>query len=329
MRIRQLGGAAAFLLMGCLAPEALSVGAYSGGSGSATGEGGSAEGTTAGGNGSVTETETEGETEGEQPPEGFDGSSCETVEECVSSFDCEEVRCEDDRCVFEFHDELCEPGLTCTLGGCTSIGTPCEERYEGVLICDGFEQGISPQWTSVTVVTDASQASQGAISARVSALPGEGSMLRFGLDEPLVEGMLAVRSYVRVDDISTVDPWGIHHELMQIPSHPDMRMSLDLRSEGGLMVVNKVGSLTEVGGGLVTSGQWHCVELRVTIDDVEGTAEVRVDGEVVLAEEPGDTRPAEGFGRVGIGVLLPPQAVGPVELSVDDVVIATAPIGCD
>lgn len=300
------------------------MGAYSGGSGDGTSTGALTSDASTGSSGGSTS-----DTGVEEPASGFDGSTCESVDDCTPRSSCQQAQCMEGRCLFEFHDELCEAGSMCTLGGCVPASSACEDRYEGVLVCDDFEQGISPQWTIISVVTETDQVSGGGVSVRASTVPDEQAMLRFAFDQPLFDGMLAVRSYLWVEDSSVVDPWGIHYELMQIPSHPDMRISLDLRPEGGLIMVNKIADTAEVDQGLIASGQWYCVELRVGIDDVAGTTEVRLNDQPVLVDEPGDTRPVEGFRQIGIGVLLPAQGMGPVEVLMDDLVVATSPIGCD
>lgn len=205
---------------------------------------------------------------------------------------------------------------------------PCQLLHPESIMCDDFEAGVSPRWAQADVDHEQGQAALGDGSVRTITAPGAANNLRLSLDEPIVDGTLAIRDYMRVSADTEISQSSIHIWLMQIPAEGTQRMSLDLRDNQGLMVVAKLDDQHAQMGNLWQPGQWMCVELRIDIDDVDGRYGVWVDGSLVLENSGVDTLPDLGYGRISIGALVPDNNLTDVDIQIDDVVISRGPIGC-
>jgi hypothetical protein len=101
-----------------------------------------------------------------------------------------------------------------------------------------------------------------------------------------------------------------------------------LRNDGGiaLQLVLSEGSIPSAPDALPRD-EWACVELELDVA-TSGTARISVGGTEVLSTT-GETLPPSGplttvvvFGGVG-------DAAAPLDVAVDDLIVATSPIGCD
>lgn len=200
-----------------------------------------------------------------------------------------------------------------------------------VLACDDFEGGFNPSWTQVSVTRTEDFAHGGVSSARVS-LPAPESRQQVGveLETPVTGGMLAIRTFLYIEGAASIDPWSVFFEIVQTPVDAAQRMSLDLRDGNGLLFLNFLTPDANLyATELLPRDEWVCVEVRIEISDDQGAVELLIDDVVELANGPGlDTRPDEGVSSVLVGGVASPESPGLVEYFIDDVIVATLPIGC-
>ena len=82
--------------------------------------------------------------------------------------------------------------------------------------------------------------------------------------------------------------------------------------------------------GTLDVGAWTCIELALGVDDANGSVSLSVDGEQVLNESGFDSLPADPYRYAllenGHSAAESPAAF---EAVVDELAVATAPIGCE
>ena len=314
------GLARAFMLVslsGCIAPAA-TIGAVD-----QDGSGGGSAGVSTGSTGSTGSAEASGDSTSTTSPAG-----CEPA--CVAFHDCQQARCRDGECVVSFLDALCEPGKVCGPLGCEASPLACDDP--SILVCEGFEEeGFSASWSGGSIMRSKDPLNSGLGAGWVTVGPDEREQLQLNLDPPMDEGLLAIRAFVWLPAADTVETWAILFEIFGSTDAGTERFSLDLRPQAGLMFVNLLSPEANViGNDLLTPGAWSCVELRVQISQGQGEVEVRVDDVPVLGNGPGiDTVPVEGVANIEIGGIGSPSHSGVTAYGIDDIVVATAPIGCD
>jgi hypothetical protein len=75
--------------------------------------------------------------------------------------------------------------------------------------------------------------------------------------------------------------------------------------------------------------RWVCVELHVRIHPSTGVFEGYLDGALAVSSTPTNTLPADGFTNAEVGIHYAEAGQGPVEVYVDDVVIAKTRVPCN
>lgn len=249
---------------------------------------------------------------------------------CVTIYECQQAECREGECVLSFRDDRCAPGEACGLSGCEASPLACDDP--SVLVCEGFEEGaFAAAWNGGSIGRSADPVNSGLGAGWVKVGPDGREQLEFNLEPPMDDGLLAIRAFVWLPAADTVETWAILFEIFGSTNAGTERFSLDLRPGAGLMFVNLLSPEANViGNDLLTPGAWSCVELRVQISQGQGEVEVRVDDVPVLGNGPGiDTVPFEGVANIDIGGIGSPTHSGDTTFGIDDIVVATAPIGCD
>lgn len=197
----------------------------------------------------------------------------------------------------------------------------------GALFCDGFESPTLDVWTTTT---------GGAVRHLVPVRTGMAA-----LGTPVDP---AVLSSVRVHPFGDVTSGEIHArawffvpsgvpltklEILGVDDDTASSQILILIDQEEIRVYSELAVVTYTTGVAVTRDRWQCMELNVTISDTAGALSMQIDGVPVTAMSGFDTRPAAGYSAfvVGAKFAFPGQAI--TELSVDDVVVGTQPIGCN
>lgn len=199
------------------------------------------------------------------------------------------------------------------------------------LMCDGFEDALPGVWTEVT----------GNVSIVTSPVHGGTHALRAA---PLVAGDAAVTSWNHIPMQTAGDlyvrafyyipgPWVADHvDLAGVgPSTGGASIILQAYMNGpGAYSVpsNTVAPPTTL---LLPRDQWVCLEMHALISPSAGTIEVFMAGNQVAAASGFNTQPTTGAGgyvNAAFGVEYSPPTQALPTVYVDDVVVATARIGC-
>jgi hypothetical protein len=211
----------------------------------------------------------------------------------------------------------------------SDAGLSCA-TFDGVF-CDDFESGSLDRWerTDVqagggTAVLDPTRGRGGGASCHLQVGASDGS-IELTTDFPLVAGgELYLRAHLFVP--SSLPDQVIDFLLLGVEDEDHLHVSMD---EGGHVAVWSFGGLVPATGVHVPRDRFFCVVLRVVIGPA-GSIEATVDGELLVRIE-GSTLPREsgGYRRVGIGPNGSPWPRAGSEIWVDDLYLATTPLGCD
>lgn len=222
-------------------------------------------------------------------------------------------------------------------GGPDGATTGCAE-HTGALFCDDFEEGNADRWASedgrgVAFVTE-SHAGTYAARASTTGVDQTASLVT-ELNTPVVSGPLHVRLFIFIPPGATTQ----QINLISLGDSGDAYMAVVLRSKDdtqGLTYLygtkppddaNDVDSFPAT----VPFGSWQCLELGIEVGDAPGGSMTLWRNGTMIANgnvEGADTRVADGYQRLELPIAYAAQAA-PFTITVDDVVVDDAPIGCD
>jgi hypothetical protein len=219
------------------------------------------------------------------------------------------------------------------------VSQKCLDR-PGAVFCDGFEEP-DPDFmlwsyetlTNGTVARSMTRALTGQWSLRSETTQGAGTQTRLAtleLKEQMsgdawmrfynwVPASVEIQEHFSIGIISEADPPWNGFELRILPGN-----IVDLNTSSPLMIVDGVTPKVTY-----TRDAWVCVEMHVFIDPVAGFYETYLDSILAVQSPITDTTTASGYSAAEVGVHYAPSNQGPVELFVDDVVVARSRIGCD
>jgi hypothetical protein len=198
----------------------------------------------------------------------------------------------------------------------------------GTLFCSSFAQGLAGfdtvQNGGVLAVASPGFADSAALHPEI----GEGSgtaYIHTALNQSGI-GELYLRGYVRVAADAVIDDVAI---FFLGPAGGFAGVNVDLRSDDRFELF-----LPENGVSLISEPNafvrdtWHCLQLQLTVDDLEGSATLRVDGQAVASQASLDTHPGEDYDLFTVGIEWSMADQGPIDLLIDDVVLSQSPVEC-
>jgi hypothetical protein len=106
-------------------------------------------------------------------------------------------------------------------------------------------------------------------------------------------------------------------------------INVDLRSDDRwelFLPEHDVSLISEPGA--FDRDTWHCVQLQLVVDDVNGEAALVVDGQTVAGQTMLDTYPGEDLDLFTVGIEWSMADQGPIDLLIDDVVLSPTPVEC-
>jgi hypothetical protein len=215
----------------------------------------------------------------------------------------------------------------------------CLER-PGALFCDSFE-APDPDFmlwsyealTNGTVARSTTRARTGQWSLRSATTQGAGTQARLATLElnKQMSGDAWVRFYNWVPSSVEIQQ---HFSIGIISEEDPPWNGFEVRIlNGDIVDLNTASALVVVDGVTpkvtYTRDAWVCVEMHVFIDAIAGFYEAYLDSTLAVRSPMTDTTTASGYSAAEVGVHYAPTDQGPVELFVDDVVVARSRIGCD
>jgi hypothetical protein len=215
-------------------------------------------------------------------------------------------------------------------------------RFPNALFCEDFEGGTIPMdypryypiTVSGTVAISGAQVwrGKGALRATVTQNPPEGfnnARLVRKFAAPVAQGTLHVRAYLYLKGGFQVTGAFV---LLNAYASDTEKVSYDLAPQGRIELSMTVAPYFRQGG-LLPRDRWFCAETVVQIGPSGGNgyAEVFIDGQSQVRSPAGtNTLPGNGgYVALSFGADYVKGLTADGEVFVDDVVVATTPIGCD
>lgn len=213
----------------------------------------------------------------------------------------------------------------------TDAGPPANILFE-----EDFELGDFTRWSyrnetngTVTNVNDAASAHGGAryLRARSTSAGGSGA-LGYRLGTEYSSGDLWVRTYVRVPSTSNLDR-GATFAAFGISMPPWDSASFQIEATAVSTYVSTASRYDE-GTESLDRDRWQCVIGHLVVGDAPaGSIDVFVDGVAAVRSIGLDTLSVEGWSVLEIGVSYTAPEQPPTEIWIDDITVATTPLGCE
>jgi len=266
---------------------------------------------------------------------------------CNADTECEEGRCSTElessvQCGMATTERVCAPSdpVTCAefrvevdaeLGD--ALASSC--AAEGALVCESFDRPFPAEystWQDETMSASIQNCEvlegEGALHYESSAA-GQ-SQTRIRLSAPVSSGPLHARFFVRLtagtvlpEQLQLLELW--ESDGTSVPG----RITVFLGGDGvpRVYVGASDTTLSPSASMPLPRDTWSCLELSVDVEATDGGAALALDGEEVLSGSGFATLPAE---PISVAVIegQPTSDTEGIELYLDELVIATAPIGC-
>jgi hypothetical protein len=208
--------------------------------------------------------------------------------------------------------------------------------HRDAILCSGFEQPDLSDWTRVEVVNLAHVE-----QTQTRAHAGKGSLFAGSTGQksaavvahefpPVLNGELYLRVFLYI-------PEGLPIETMNILflgdyATPDPFKGVDFNLEGGALSTYVPGDRPDRFTSttlVVPRDRWFCLQIQMTVSANAGALTMRVDGEIGLEQTNMNTRPAGGVHLLRAGIDWSSEQTDPFDLYLDDLVLATTPVGCE
>lgn len=205
----------------------------------------------------------------------------------------------------------------------------------GALFCAGFEaQDVAEGWSSTSIILDAAierttgrvHSGQGALRAE-SRGPDSAAVVARAL-APLRSGSLYVRAYLYLAAAVPTETMNIFF-IGADPADPFIGIDFNLE-DGAFQMFSPQSEPSRVTGSLaIARDRWVCVRVEVAIADSGGAVRVHADDAPALEVTGIDTLSTDGIRLFRAGIDWSSEQDAFFEIFMDDIALATAPIGCD
>lgn len=269
---------------------------------------------------------------------GACGSALATAAQCDSFLSTDERLCLPRAQVETQTDAGGCTALSLTVGGPLGGAAPSSCSLPGAVICESFDSVLPLEYSTWQETPGSAWLTDCVPFAGTGALhllspAGGHSQTRMRLPEPRGSGALHARFYFQVLGTAQLPEQSIVFEFWDREDAADGgQTSVILSADGRLAAFAAAGghSLTASEMEPLVRDQWYCIELGGVIDDANGSLTLSVDGQPVIDATNLDTLPANPISLAVVEAQ--PQAGSSgtaLDVLVDELVVATEPIGCD
>jgi hypothetical protein len=248
-----------------------------------------------------------------------------------------------DRCGGAESPRLCLP-LDGDAGACTEVSIPAIDDLSAAttatcdipeaLLCETFDTQLPAEystWYSGPMTASIQDClvhrGGGALRCRSDAFGYVQARMR--LPAPVSSGPLHVRFFAYVPSTLVIPDYLAMFELWHDDRGAEEKISVEAISNGALEVYltpNDTAHATPEGA--VLRDEWMCIELFLDVASAGGSMSLSLNGTRVIEQSGVGTLPASPW-SVAVVECLPSDDVSSVELTIDDLVIGTQPIGCE
>jgi len=210
----------------------------------------------------------------------------------------------------------------------------CTMTYPSARLCSGFEQSGLGEWdydiaTEGTTDLSTTRAYRGTHSLEIKTSAVDAyKEARWGKNYALdaaMTGDIYIRAYYWLDASTVVtDQLSILVALSGVDPYP----SANLLLVPGEMHSNIDGEFASAPFEFPRD-RWTCVRMHLVVATTGGSIDIAVDGTSVLSKANIDTRVANGYTNVDVGVHYATPAQAASHMWIDEVVVDTAPVTCN
>ena len=230
------------------------------------------------------------------------------------------------------HDGGSADGRGDGTSGDGSVGIDCHVNHAAALFCDGFEDGRAP-WgyqvlTSASIDATTTRAWGGthALEVHTNDVPTTKDA-RWGnfFTAPFTTGDFYLRQYLWLPSSVTIDGQvSLLVTQNDVPPYPSTFYMLDSTN----LIISSDGSFYTFPDTLPRD-RWVCAEMQIHVDPTAGFVRLTLDNGTAIQTPLIDTEVAGGYAAFDAGVHYANGSQSPVSVWMDDVVVDTAPIGCN
>lgn len=201
------------------------------------------------------------------------------------------------------------------------------------LLCESFDAPLPEAYSTwygdeITGSIQDCEVARGAGALRLQSSSFGFSQTRMFLPSPISEGELHVRLFAYFGGTFEMPQYTGLFELWTTDSGPP-KIGLDAIGNDQIEVnFSPFSSVFVSSNGVLRRNEWLCLELALELRADSGSVSLSIDGVPVIEESGVVTYPGEPFTVAVIEALPAPDSTG-VDVALDELVIATAPIGCD
>jgi len=212
----------------------------------------------------------------------------------------------------------------------SSAPAPCDTP--GALLCENFDAPLPAEdstWYSGAMsatISDCRAHQGGAIHYQSRA--GGYSQTRMRLAQTVPSGLLAARLYAYVPSGFTIPSYLGLFELWDQDSGSSGKVSLEAKPNDALEVyVAPTGTTHLSTAGALLRDQWLCITLTLDVAASNGSVALTVNGAPVISDTAAVTALPNPI-SVAVVEGLPSAEATDIDLSIDDLVVATQPLSC-
>ncbi len=286
--------------------------------------------------------------------------ACATAADCGNASTClcgictiectDDAECGPGACGSELTSACLEPGAppicvpVADGGACTAFEVPLDDELSttsvtpsceipGALLCESFDGPLPTGYATwgtdtMTAAIQDCLTFQGAGALRFQTPSFGYVQSQLPLSTPVASGPLHARFYAYLPSSVTIPTYFAMFELWHLEGSSDGKISIEVISDDRLeLQVLPNDSIHPGPVGSMPRDQWTCIELGLDVAATGGAISLSVNGSVVIDVADVATLPA---GPLSIAVVegLPAEDAPGAELAIDELVVATEPIGC-
>lgn len=239
-------------------------------------------------------------------------------------------------------ERICLPRPS-NAGACSEFSIPAAPELSstptapcatpGALVCQTFDGPLpaaDSTWYSGAMSAGISdcRVHQGTGAIHYQTDSGGYSQTRMRLAQPVSSGLLAARFYAYIPSGVTVSNYLGLFELWDQDSGSTGKISVEVKPNDALEVYVTPNGTTHVSApGALLRDQWLCLTLTLGVAGADGSVSLAVNGTAIINDQSAVTALPDPI-SVAVVEGLPAADQTGVDLSIDDLVVATQPLSC-
>jgi hypothetical protein len=202
----------------------------------------------------------------------------------------------------------------------------------GALLCEAFDAPLpAPHstWFSDEMTSTISdcRVHEGAGAIHYQAQSFGISQTRMRLAEAMSSGLLAARFYLYVSSQTVVPEYLGLFELWDVEDGMSGKISVEAKPDDALEVQVSPGDVHRSSAAALVRDRWQCITLALDLSATDGSLTLSVDGTSVIEQAAIVTALPSPI-SVAVVEALPSSDGTTVDVTIDDLVVASQPLSC-